>query len=158
MLLVAPIFVVVSRRFQPQADGHPTTHILYQVILTLFVTLFLCVSHSSLHFDFLFCSKLATPSSIHPFFCPTVASNSYTSWDECPSNLRTLPTFSELANMTHEDLTVPVVAAATAQVKLGPYNEEEPQIWFHLIEAQFVAAGIKSQKLKYANALASLPK
>jgi hypothetical protein len=28
----------------------------------------------------------------------------------------------------------------------------------HLIEAQFAAAGIKSQKLKYANALASLPK
>jgi hypothetical protein len=27
-----------------------------------------------------------------------------------------------------------------------------------LIEAQFAAAGIKSQKLKYANALASLPK
>jgi hypothetical protein len=37
-------------------------------------------------------------------------------------------------------------------------DEEEPHIWFHLIEAQFAAAGIKSQKLKYANALASLPK
>jgi hypothetical protein len=31
-------------------------------------------------------------------------------------------------------------------------------IWFCLIEAQFAAAGIRSQKLKYANALASLPK
>jgi hypothetical protein len=31
-------------------------------------------------------------------------------------------------------------------------------IWFRLIEAHFAAAGIKSQKLKYANALASLPK
>ncbi len=31
-------------------------------------------------------------------------------------------------------------------------------IWFRLIEAQFAASGIKSQKLKYANALASLPK
>jgi hypothetical protein len=55
-------------------------------------------------------------------------------------------------------LTSPVAAAATAQVKLCPYDEEEPHIWFHFIEAQFAAAGIKSQKLKYANALASLPK
>jgi hypothetical protein len=31
-------------------------------------------------------------------------------------------------------------------------------IWFRLIEAQFAAPGIKSQKLKYSNALASLPK
>jgi hypothetical protein len=37
-------------------------------------------------------------------------------------------------------------------------DEEEPHIWFRLIEAQFAAAGIKSQKLKFANALASLPK
>jgi hypothetical protein len=52
----------------------------------------------------------------------------------------------------------PVVAAAMTQVKLCPYDEEEPAIWFHLIEAQFAAAGIKSQKLKYANVLANLPK
>jgi hypothetical protein len=58
--------------------------------------------------------------------------------------------------MTQEDLTSPVTAAATAQVKLCPYDEEEPHIWFRLIEAQFAAAGIKSQKLKYANTLASL--
>jgi hypothetical protein len=55
-------------------------------------------------------------------------------------------------------LATPVAAAATAQVKLCPYYEEEPHIWFRLIEAQFAAAGIKSPKLKYANALASLPK
>jgi hypothetical protein len=60
--------------------------------------------------------------------------------------------------MTREDLTSPVAAAATSQVKLCPYDEEEPHIWFRLIEAQIAAAGIKSQKLKYANALASLPK
>jgi hypothetical protein len=60
--------------------------------------------------------------------------------------------------MTRDDLATPVAAAATAQVKLCPYDEEEPHIWFRLIEAQFAAAGIKSQKLKYANALASLPK
>jgi hypothetical protein len=45
-----------------------------------------------------------------------------------------------------------------SQVKFCPYDEEEPAIWFHLIEAQFAAAGIKSQKLKYANVLANLPK
>jgi hypothetical protein len=60
--------------------------------------------------------------------------------------------------MTSDDLTSPVAAAATAQVNLCPYDEEEPHIWFCLIGAQFAAAGIKSQKLKYANALASLPK
>jgi hypothetical protein len=49
-------------------------------------------------------------------------------------------------------------AAATAQVKLCPYDQEEPHIWFRLIEAQFAAAEIRSKKLKYANALASLSK
>jgi hypothetical protein len=58
--------------------------------------------------------------------------------------------------MSRDNWTAPVTA--TAQVKLCPYDEEEPHIWFCLIEAQFAAAGIKSQKLKYANALASLPK
>jgi hypothetical protein len=56
------------------------------------------------------------------------------------------------------DLTSPVAAAATAQVKLCLYDEVEPHIWFRLIEAQFAAVGSKSQKLKYANDLASLPK
>jgi hypothetical protein len=52
--------------------------------------------------------------------------------------------------MTREDLTHPVAAAATTQVKLCPYAR--------LIEAQFAPTGIRSQKLKYTNALASLPK
>jgi hypothetical protein len=82
----------------------------------------------------------------------------YSSWDEGLPNLWALPIFSNLANMSCEDLTHPVAAAATSQVKLCPYDEEEPHIWFRLIEAQFAAAGIKSQKLKYAKALASLPK
>jgi hypothetical protein len=60
--------------------------------------------------------------------------------------------------MMREDLTSPVTAAATSQVKLCPFDEEEPHVWFRLIEAQFAAAEIKSQKLKYTNALASLPK
>jgi hypothetical protein len=59
--------------------------------------------------------------------------------------------------MTRDDLTTPVTAAATTQVKLCPYDEEEPHILFRLIEAQFAAAGIRSQKLKYAQALANLP-
>ncbi len=60
--------------------------------------------------------------------------------------------------MSRDDLTSPVAAAATSQVKLCPYDKEEPHIWFRLIKAQLAAAEIKSQKLKYANALASLPK
>jgi hypothetical protein len=44
--------------------------------------------------------------------------------------------FSELANMTRVDLTSPVAAAATSQVKLCLYDEEERHIWIHLIEAQ----------------------
>jgi hypothetical protein len=60
--------------------------------------------------------------------------------------------------MTRDDLTTPVAAAATAQVKLCPYDEEEPHIWFRLIEAQFAGAGMRSKKLKFAHALASLPK
>jgi hypothetical protein len=64
-----------------------------------------------------------------------VASNFYSSWDECPTNLWTLPAFSDLANMTREDLISPVAAAATSQGKLCPYDEEEPHIWFCLNEA-----------------------
>jgi hypothetical protein len=60
--------------------------------------------------------------------------------------------------MSHSDIAQTVAAAVTSQVKLWPYNEEELAIWFHLIKAQFTAAGIKLQKLKYAKALASLPK
>jgi hypothetical protein len=60
--------------------------------------------------------------------------------------------------MTQDDLTTPVTAAATTYVKLCPSDEEEPHIWFRLINAQFAAAGIRSQKLKYANTLASLHK
>jgi hypothetical protein len=87
-----------------------------------------------------------------------VAAKFYSSWDEGPTNLWTLPTFSEPSNMTRYDLATLFAAAATAQVKLCSYDEEEPHIWFCLIEAQLAAAGIKSQKLKYANVLASLPK
>jgi hypothetical protein len=87
-----------------------------------------------------------------------VAAKFYSSWDEYPSNLWTLSAFSEISTLTHDGLTHPVAAAATAQVKLCPYDEQEPHVWFCLIKAQFAATEIRSQKLKYANALANLPK
>ncbi len=74
-------------------------------------------------------------------FCPSVATIFCSSWDECPTTLWTVLAFSEPPTMTREDLTHPVAAAATTQVKLCPYDEEEPHIWFRLIEAQFAAAG-----------------
>jgi hypothetical protein len=101
--------------------------------------------------------SLPRPSCFCTQLCPKVATIFCSSWDERPTTLWTAPAFSESATMTREDLTHPVAAAATSQVKLCPYDEEEPHIWFRLIEAQFAAAGIRSQKLKYANALASLP-
>jgi hypothetical protein len=60
--------------------------------------------------------------------------------------------------MSHSDNVQTVRVAATSLVKLCPYDEEEPAIWFRLIKVQFAAAGIKSHELRYANALASLPK
>ncbi len=45
-----------------------------------------------------------------------------------------------------DDLTTPVAGAATAQVKLCPYDEVEPHICFCLITAQFAAARIRSKK------------
>ncbi len=87
-----------------------------------------------------------------------MAAKFYSSWDEYPSNLWTLSAFYEISTLTHDGLTHPVAAAATAQVKLCPYDEQEPHIWFCLIKAQFAATEIRSQKLKYANALANLPK
>jgi hypothetical protein len=50
------------------------------------------------------------------------------------------------------------LAVAMTQVELCPYNEDEPAIWFRLIETQFATTCIKSQKLKYSDALANLPK
>jgi hypothetical protein len=85
-----------------------------------------------------------------------VATQFVSSWD----NLSTIwisPAFSIPSNMSQNNLTHPVTEAAITRVKLCPYDEEEPHIWFRLIEAQFAAAGMRSQKLKYANALANCP-
>jgi hypothetical protein len=80
------------------------------------------------------------------------------SWEQFPLIAWAAPSFILSHNMSQSDNGQTVVAAATSQVKLCPYDEEEPAIWFRLMEAKFVAVGIKSQKLRYANALASLPK
>ncbi len=45
--------------FRPWADIQPSTHFLYQVNLTLFVIFILCMSHSALHYNFLFQFYLA---------------------------------------------------------------------------------------------------
>jgi hypothetical protein len=50
--------------------------------------------------------------------------------------------------MAQNDLVQPLEEAATSQVKLCPYDEEDPHIWFRLIVAQVAAAGIRSQRLK----------
>jgi hypothetical protein len=87
-----------------------------------------------------------------------VAAPFISSWDEGLSTLWILPAFSVSFNMSQNDPVQPVAAATTSQVKHCPYDEEELHIWFRLIEAQLAAASIRSQRLKYANALASLPK
>jgi hypothetical protein len=86
-----------------------------------------------------------------------MAAQSVSSWDDL-STLWVSPIISVSSNMAQNDLIPPDAVAATSQVKRCPYDEEEPHIWFRLIEAQFAAAGFRSQKLKYANAQASLPK
>jgi hypothetical protein len=109
-------------------------------------------------YNLIFRFNPAIPLSIHSFFRPTVATNSYSSWDECPSNLWTLPTFSEISNMSCDDLTTPVAAAATAQVKLCPYDEEEPHTWFRLIEAQLCSGRDQITKTQIRQRTWQLPK
>jgi hypothetical protein len=79
----------------------------------------------------------------------------YSSWDNLHLTAWATLTLVNSSTMTQE---VSQLAAATTQVKLCPYDEEELAIWFRLIEAQFAGAGIKSQRLHYANTLANLPK
>jgi hypothetical protein len=124
--------------------------------LTLFALTFLCVSHSTLLIFVLFqtCHTFINSSILLPysgfqflFFVGRVSNK--------PVD------FANFFRPCKHDSWIfdsPVAAAANSQVKLCPYDEEEPHIWFRLIEAQFAAAGIKSQKLKYANTLASVSK
>ncbi len=114
-------FVLFLRAAYVPGDGETSPAYSSQSVQCLYINHLLSVNKLVLSY-LLLC--LLPQWSLRPFFCPTVASNSYSSWDECPSNLWTLPTFSELANMCCDDLTSPVAAAATAQVKLCPYDEE----------------------------------
>jgi hypothetical protein len=82
----------------------------------------------------------------------------HSSWEQFPVIAWPAPSFDFPQNMSETDNGQTIAVAASTQVKLCPYDEEEPAIWFRLIEAQFAAAGTKSQMLRYAHALASLPK
>ncbi len=62
----------------------------------------------------------ATFLSVRPISCPTVDSIFCSSWDDYPATLLILPTFSDPQNMNRDELTAPVAAAATSQVKLCP--------------------------------------
>jgi hypothetical protein len=60
--------------------------------------------------------------------------------------------------MSHPVSNKLAAALAPSQLMLCPYNEEEPAIWFRLIQAQFSVVGFRSKKILYANTLATLPK
>jgi hypothetical protein len=66
----------------------------------------LCVSILDLQNIFLFKPFIAFVILCIVFF-PTVDIKFYSSWDGCPSNLWTLPAFSELSTITRDDLTCP---------------------------------------------------
>ncbi len=65
-------------------------------------------------------------------------------WDEMFLAAWAAPTYLQPSNMV---LEVGQLTAVMTPIKLCPYDEEEPVIWFHFIKAQF-ATGIKSQKLR----------
>jgi hypothetical protein len=121
--------------FDPGLPSNPAHRFSIRFLpLTLFVHFILCVSYFDIQILFSV-QSLPRPSYFCAQFCPTMATIFCSSWDECPTTLWTVPAFSEPATMTREDLTHPVAAAATTLVKLCPYDEEEPHIWFCLIEA-----------------------
>jgi hypothetical protein len=66
----------------------------------------------------------------------------YSSWEVLHLAAWAIPTFANSPTMAQE---VGQLTTAMTKVRLCPYNEEEPAIWCCLIEAQFAAAGIKSQ-------------
>ncbi len=78
-------------------------------------------------------------------------------WEDLHLATWSAPTFTTSPNMSVE-IGQPVAASAMTQLKRYPNDEEEPAIWFRLMKTQSAEAGIKSQKVKYANALAFLPK
>ncbi len=81
-----------------------------------------------------FCSILMVAS---PFFV--------SSWNS-PAVVWAAPSFVLSENMSHSDNVQTIAAAATSQVKLCPYDEEEPAIWFRLIEAPFAIGGASNRR------------
>ncbi len=63
-----------------------------------------------------------------PLLCPTVASNSYSSWNECPSNLWTLPTFSDLI----------VLASTNLSLSMTNISLMSTELYLDLVAALFV--------------------
>jgi hypothetical protein len=69
-----------------------------------------------------------------------------------------MPTFSKLANMTRDDFTSPVVAAATAQVKFVLTMRRKHTFGSASSRPSLQRQESNHKNTKYANALASLPK
>jgi hypothetical protein len=113
---------------------------LYQVFIFNHVQpLILCVSFLTTERIFFFSvSVLILPNSGCPIFL-LLGRRSLNTLD--------FACFSIPSNMSQNDLVQPVVAAATSQVKLCPYDDPSHQ-------GSVTAAGIRSRRLKYANAQA----
>jgi hypothetical protein len=56
-------------------------------------------------------------------------------WEHFPAIVWAAPSFFFSHSISLSDNGQTVAAAATSQVKLCLYNEEEPTIWFRLTEA-----------------------
>jgi hypothetical protein len=111
--------------------------------LNLFALFILCMSYPDIRNIFL--SK--------PYFCLCFCVHHFAlQWlpDFIPLGTNALQTFG----LSQLSLSFPTCLVTfwftlslrqqTTQVKLFPYDEEEPHNWFRLIKAQFAAAGIKS--------------
>ncbi len=97
-------------------------HIVVSVILTLFAHTFLCVSNSNLHLIFVLIQTFYTSVNLS-ILLPYSGFQFLFFLEQVPNKPLDFVNFFELANITHEDLTSPVAAAATAEVKLCPYNK-----------------------------------
>ncbi len=90
----------------------------------MIISFILCVSVPNLQIIFLFQPLIAFIIFVHSFslqWLPNfilLGTSAHPTFGPCLH-------FSEISTMTRDDLTHPVAAAATAQVKLCPYNEEE---------------------------------